>query len=207
MKNITNDSKDFSSIDWSEIHRRIASTQSVIERGRTTTPEEKKKILQERVLILAEPPDSISPIQESLDAVTFLLAYEQYAIETAFVREVIHLREFTPLPATPAFVLGIINVRGEILSVIDLKQFFDFSDTGLTDLNKVIVIENETMRFGVLADVILGISRIALSSIQAPPSTFTGIRADYLRGVTQERLIILHANKILSDQKISVQES
>jgi len=206
MKIAVSERNESNALDWSAVHRRIEAAQTALERGKTPTAEEKKIILQARAKILAQSAESTASAEKSLDVVEFLLAYEKYGIETAFVREVVPLREFTPLPSTPPFVLGIINVRGEILSVIDLKKFFDLPEKGLTDLNKVIVLENDAMIFGVLADAILGLSNIPLSSVQPPPAAFSGLRADYLRGVTLDHSIILHAEKILADPQISIRE-
>jgi len=114
--------------------------------------------------------------------------------------------QLTPLPGTPVFVLGIINIRGEILSVIDIKKFFELPDKGLTDLNKVIVLQSENMLFGILADTIVGARQIPLTAIQPSLPTLTGIREEYLKGVTAERTVVLDAEKLLADEKITVQE-
>jgi len=103
-------------------------------------------------------------------------------------------------------VLGVINVRGQILSVIDIKKFFDLPEKGLTDLNKVIIVNSDSMQLGVLADVILGVREIAEEDIQPSLPTLTGIRAEYLIGVAKERLVVLDARKLLSDGNIVVQE-
>jgi purine-binding chemotaxis protein CheW len=97
-------------------------------------------------------------------------------------------------------------VRGQIVSVIDIKKFFDLPEKGLTDLNKVVILRNGTMEFGILADVILGMRRVALRDIQASLPTLTGIREQYLKGVTRERLVILDADKLLADKNIVVHE-
>ncbi|HEY5581789.1 MAG TPA: chemotaxis protein CheW, partial [Rhodoferax sp.] len=141
-----------------------------------------------------------------IEVVEFILAHERYAVASEYVREVYPLEELTPLPCTPAFVLGIVNLRGEILSVIDLKKFFDLPAKGLTDLNKVIVLESEDRVFGILADAISGVRRILRSDIQPSLPTLTGIREDYLQGVTAERVVILDAEKLLTDEKLIVQE-
>ena len=136
----------------------------------------------------------------------FLLAHETYAIESRHVREIFPLENLTPLPGTQVFVLGIINIRGEILSVIDIKKFFELPDKGLTDLNKVIVLQSENMLFGILADTIVGARQIPLTAIQPSLPTLTGIREEYLKGVTAERTVVLDAEKLLADEKITVQE-
>ena len=116
------------------------------------------------------------------------------------------MKELTPLPGTPPFVLGLINVRGQILSVIDIKKFFQLPEKGLTDLNKVIIVHTDKMELGILADAILGVRSIPLQEIQTSLPTLTGIRADFLRGVTKEPLVVLDGEKILSDRKIIVHE-
>jgi purine-binding chemotaxis protein CheW len=192
-------------IDWSGVRRRIEAAQLALERGSILTSEEKKKILKARARLLSREAKKEAAAGEYLEVVEFLIAYEKYGIESSYVREVYPLKELTPLPCTPLFVLGIINVRGQILSVIDLKKFFDLPEKGLGDLNKVIIIHNDRMEFGILADVILGTRSIPLNEVQVSLPTLTGIRAEYLKGVTKERLVVLDAEKILSDKTIIVE--
>lgn len=193
-------------IDWSAVHRRLEAVQTTLERGWTPTLEEKKQILQARAKVLAQEPVREEAAQEALEVVEFLLAYERYGIESSYVREVYPLKELTPLPGTPPFVLGVINVRGQLLAVIDLKKFFDLPERGLTDLNRVILIHNGYMEFGILADAILGVRSIPFTDLQPSLPTLTGIREEYLRGITGERVVILDAEKLLSDEKIVVHE-
>ncbi len=205
-KKATARQKQTTSIDWSEVHRRLETARAALERGLTPSPEEKKQILRARAKALAREPEGEGAAQEALEIVEFLLAYERYGIESSYVREVYPLKAFTPLPCTPPFVLGIINVRGQILSVIDIKKVFDLPEKGLTDLNKVIILRGEKMEFGILADAILGVRSIPLEKIQPSLPTLTGIREEYLKGVTGERVVILDAEKLLSDKKILVHE-
>ena len=107
----------------------IKTSDNLVKQSFAQTSKEKKTILKARAKALALEPEREKRKGEYLEVVEFLLAYETYAIETAYVREVYPLKELTVLPCTPPFVLGIINVRGQILSVIDIKKFFDrFSD-------------------------------------------------------------------------------
>ncbi|HMF47507.1 MAG TPA: chemotaxis protein CheW, partial [Candidatus Saccharimonadales bacterium] len=117
-----------------------------------TGEEKKKQLLKARARELARDDAKEKTAGESIEVVEFLLAYETYGIESAYVREICPLKDLTPVPCTPRFVLGIINVRGQIVSVIDMKKFFDLPDQGLTDLNKVLVLRNDRMEFGLLAD-------------------------------------------------------
>ena len=139
-------------------------------------------------------------------SVEFVLASERYAVESRFIREVEVLESLTPLPCTPAFVLGIVNLRGEILPVIDLKKFFDLPEKGLSDLNKIIVLQSGRMLFGILADAIIGMRHVLLANIHPSLPTLTGIRKNYLKGITPERMVILDAGNLLADESIVVQE-
>ena len=136
-----------------------------------------------------------------------MLAYERYGVELKYVREVYPLTELTPIPGIPSFVLGIINVRGEILSVIDIKKFFDLPEKGLTDLNKAIILHSAEIEFGILADSIVGVRSILLNELQPSLPTLTGIREEYLKGVTKEREVILDAERLLIDKSIIVNEN
>jgi purine-binding chemotaxis protein CheW len=170
------------------------------------TPEAKKNILRSRAKTLAREVEKESLAGESLEILAFLLAHEMYAIETTCIREVYPLTELTPLPCTPAFVRGVINIRGQILTVIDMKVFFDLPEKGITNLNRVIVASKDDMHLGILADEIIGISNIPVKNIYPPPSTMKGIHSDYLRGVTGERLIVLDVGRFLADKQLIVNE-
>lgn len=198
--------KQTADLDWSKVRRRVEAAQALLERGWAHSPEEKKALLKARAKALAQEAGQQKDAGALIDIVEFSLAYENYGLETKYVREVYPLRELTPLPATPPFVLGVVNLRGQMLSIIDLKRFFDLPEKGLGDLNKIIVLRNERMEFGILADFIIGIRLIPAQALQPSLPTLTGIRAEYLRGVTGERLAILDAAKILSDKKIVVHE-
>ena len=194
-------------INWKEIHSRLEAAKTEFERGFQPTDEERDKILKERAKIFSRELEAKGEKDEYVEVLEFLLAHEMYGVELKYVREVYPLKELTPIPEIPAFVLGIVNVRGEILSVIDIKKFFDLPEKGLTDLNRVIILHSADMEFGILADSIIGVRNILLSEIQTSLPTLTGIREEYLKGVTKEREIILDAGKLLSDKSIIVNEN
>ena len=192
--------------DWQKVHHQLQIDQTAIERGWAPTPEEKQNILKTRAENLAREPEAEAKAGVSMEVVQFHLAGEDYAIESLYIREVHPLKGLTPLPCTPPFVSGIVNVRGQILSVIDLKKRFDLPDKGLTDLAEVILLHAEDMEFGLLADAIEGVREIPLDDIQPSLPTLTDVRAAYLRGVTNEQLVILDGAKLLSDERLIVHE-
>ncbi|MBF0205229.1 MAG: chemotaxis protein CheW [Desulfamplus sp.] len=159
----------------------------------------KESVLEARAKELAKPDQNISQ-EASIDLVEFQLAHERYGIESKYILEICPLKELTPLPFTPSFVMGIINVRGRIFSVIDVKIFFDLPHSGITDLNKVIIIHYNDMEIGILADRIISARSIPLASVEQPLTTLSGIQAEYLKGITAEPLIILDVKKMLTDK-------
>lgn len=191
-------------IDWDAVRDRLATVERGLADQFAPSPDRQREILQTRARALAR--EAPAAPGERCEVLEFILAQEHYAIESAWVSEVVPLRELTPLPGLPAFVLGIIHLRGQVVSVLDLKKFFDLPDKGLTDLNKVIVLSDGTMRFAILADLILGVRSLLLADLQPPLATLTDIRADYLMGVTRQREVVLDGRKLLSDPAIVVNE-
>ncbi len=193
-------------IDWNEVRRRVESAAEALERETAASPEETRAILKKRGRALAHKPRQDEEERDFLEIIEFRLSQETYGIESAFVREVYPLRDITPVPCTPSFVLGIVNVRGQILSVVDLKKFFNLPEKGLGDLNKIIILRSGMMEFGILADVIHGTRSISHNSIQPPLPTISGIGLEYIKGITGDRVILLDAKTILHDDKILVNE-
>jgi len=200
-----NGKKRSAAIDWRALHQRLDVARAATEHAWIPNADETKRILKARAQALAREPGE-AQAADALEIVEFMLADEKYGVETCWVREVHPLTNLTPLPCTPAFVLGVVNLRGEIVSVIDVKKFFELPEKGLTDLNKVVVLQAEAMRFGVLADAVLGVRRIPVAELQPSLPTLTGIREQYLKGVSAERTIVLDAEKLLGDERIVVQE-
>ena len=165
-----------------------------------------KQILRARAEMLARPREHAPAAGSLLELLEFRLAQERYAVETRYVREVHPLKDLTPLPFTPPFVLGIVYVRGEILPVLDLKRFFELPEQGLTDLHRIILVRGHDLELGLLADEIVGVRSIPVESLQLSLPTLTGIRSDYLKGVTAERLVVLDLARILADSKIIVHD-
>ena len=172
----------------------------------TSGNDKQQRILKARAIALAREPVASDAEGERIEIVEFLLADERYAIESTYIGKVYPLKDLTVLPCTPAFVLGIINLRGRILSVIDLRTFFDLPHRGLSDLNKVIVLHAGAMEFGLLADAIIAARWLPRSLLLPSLPTLTEIRAEYLLGVTPERLVVFDGGKILADSRMVVHE-
>jgi purine-binding chemotaxis protein CheW len=167
---------------------------------------EVRTLLKNRAVAMAQELEQKNVVTAVIEIITFTLAAESFGIESAFVREVYPLKDFTPLPGVPSYIFGIINVRGQVLPVINLKKFFNLPEKGLGEMNKVIILSNRLMEFGIMADIVNGTQTIELEDILAVPLTVSGIGEKYLKGVTKDQIIILDAESILNDEKIIVNE-
>jgi purine-binding chemotaxis protein CheW len=199
------ENKHVASTDWQDVHRRLDTLRQAIEADWTLEPARIAQILKQRTQALAAPLQA-EDAGAQLDIIEFMLAEERYAITAAQVREVCPLIELTPVPCTPNHVLGIIDVRGEFVSVIDIKKFFGISAQGLSDLNKVIVLASDGMAFGILVDVIVAARALPRAELQPPLPGSTLIRADYLLGITAGHMAVIDADRLLADRSLIVNE-
>ncbi|MHB8580261.1 MAG: chemotaxis protein CheW [Ignavibacteriaceae bacterium] len=168
--------------------------------------EEKRSIFKARAKVLAVERKDNSVLNQFIEIIEFSVAAETYGIESDFISEVYLLKDFTILPGLPSFVFGIINVRGQIISLISLKRLFGLPEKGIRELNKVIIIHNNRMEFGILADIILGSYAVSLDEIQKNPIQTNLSNAGYFKGVTNDHIIILDAKNILNDEKIIIHQ-
>ena len=165
-----------------------------------------RSLLKIRAVAMAKEPEQERETTGKLEIIEFTLASEVYGIESAFVREVYPLKDFTPLPGVPLYIFGIINVRGQILPVVNLKKFFNIPEKGLGELNKVIILRKGQIEFGILTDKVNGTKTIDMEEIQSVPLTLSGIGQEFLKGITKESQILLDAERLLSDKNIVVNE-
>jgi len=178
-----------------------------IESSKINQSADKARILRGRALTLAK--RSVDTIQEfqTIEVLVFALGEERYAVGSETVREVCLLKQITRVPCVPPFVLGIINLRGKIFSVIDLKRLFGLPQRETSDQSKVIIIGFNDMDVGIQVDDVTGVKQIPVSEIQQDLPTLSGIQEKYLYGITPERLTIINVEILLTDESIVIQET
>jgi len=207
LKKDKNQAKDKrKTFDWNSIHKRMNEVHKGIEHGWALSPEEKKERLKERAARYTRRENNEEAAHKLTEVVVFTLAYETDAGESGYVTEVYPLTEVVYGPSSPDFVLGIINVRGRIVSVVELKKFFDLPSMGITELNKVIILRDKEMEFGILSDDVTGMKNIDVERLQKPLLTMSGIREQYLRGLTNDPMSVLDAAKLLHDPRMRIED-
>ncbi len=138
--------------------------------------------------------------EETFQCINFLIDKEWYGIEITKVKEIIKVPPITYLPSTPSFIAGICNLRGNILTIIDVKKIFGLSETALTNNSRVVVVESGKIVLGFLVDEVSEVVELPISSIDAPLVTLEGEKGDYIIGETKidEKLIaILDIDKLI----------
>ncbi len=163
---------------------------------------EAQAILERRARSITLPDNTDEQITYP-EILRFSLGYIEYAVEMQYVREVILTGEITPVPGIPAFITGISVVRGRIISLVDLRKFFGIPEMGLTDFNRVIILSDGRMTFGLLVDRIRG--RAHLKKPFAPARVETKIPESHLIGIVGD-LIIIDGKALLTDESMLVNE-
>ncbi|EGU36299.1 chemotaxis protein CheW [Vibrio scophthalmi] len=141
---------------------------------------------------------------EVLQWVTFQLEEETYGINVMQVREVLRYTEIAPVPGAPDYVLGIINLRGNVVTVIDTRSRFGLMEGEITDNTRIIVIESEHQVIGILVDSVAEVVYLRSSEIDTTPSVGTDESAKFIQGVSNREgklLILVDLNKLLSDEE------
>lgn len=163
----------------------------------------KQEILRARSQALAKQQTASLVHEETIEVAEFLLGTETYAFELDHLREVCPLSDVTYIPCSPAFVAGVINLRGQIITLIDIHSFLGIPGKEVHVFNKGIIIERGRLAVGFLADEVIGARKIATKGLQTKLPGLQGLCADYLHGVTKDRLVILDARKILEDPRLN----
>ena len=136
--------------------------------------------------------------------VTFRLGEEKYGINVMQVQEVLRVSEIAPVPGAPSYVLGIINLRGNVVTVIDTRNRFGLMSKEQDDATRIVIIETDEHIIGIMVDSVAEVVDLKASEIETAPNVGNEESSKYIRGVTSrdnELLILVDLNKFLSDEE------
>ncbi len=138
--------------------------------------------------------------------VTFRLKDETYGINVMQVQEVLRVSEIAPVPGAPEFVLGIINLRGNVVTVIDTRTRFGLPTTDVDDSSRIVIIESEEQVVGILVDSVAEVVELRQSEIDTAPNIGNEESSRYIQGVASrdaDLLIVVDLNKLLTEEEWS----
>ncbi len=141
---------------------------------------------------------------EIIQWVTFRLDDEKYGIRVMQVQEVLRMTEIAPVPGAPDYVLGIINLRGNVVTVIDSRKRFGLAEAEVDDSTRIVIIEADKHVVGILVDSVAEVVDLKTSEIDAAPNVGNDDSSKYIQGVSskgKELLILVDVNKLLSDDE------
>ncbi len=154
---------------------------------------------------------SISEITEATQHLTFKLDEEVFALDISKVREVLEYTTVTKVPQTPEFMIGVINLRGHVVPVIDMRLKFGMSGADKTVNTCVIIVEikldGESIVLGAMADSVQEVFELESDQIEPPPKIGTRMNTDFIRGMGKrdgEFVIILDIDKVFSSDELAV---
>ncbi|WP_372873854.1 chemotaxis protein CheW [Pseudomonas sp.] len=145
-----------------------------------------------------------------LQWVTFRLDNETYGINVMQVQEVLRHTEIAPVPGAPSYVLGIINLRGNVVTVIDTRQRFGLDSAAVTDNTRIVIIEADKQVVGIMVDSVAEVVYLRQSEVETAPNVGNDESAKFIQGVCNkngELLILVELDKMMSEEEWSELES
>lgn len=139
-----------------------------------------------------------------LQWVTFRLAGETYGVNVMQVQEVLRYTEIAPVPGAPHYVIGIINLRGNVVTVIDTRNRFGLTPGEVTDNTRIVIIEEEKNVVGILVDSVAEVVYLRQSEIETAPNVGNDESAKFIQGVchkNNELLILIELDKLITDEE------
>lgn len=139
-----------------------------------------------------------------LQWVTFRLGNETYGINVMQVREVLRYTEIAPVPGAPSYVIGIINLRGNVVTVIDTRERFGLPNSEITDSTRIVILESEDQVVGIMVDAVAEVVYLRESEIEIAPNVGNDESSRYIQGVchkNDELLILIEIAKLLTDRE------
>ena len=153
-----------------------------------------------------ESTDNTTAGDEVLQFVTFTLNDEEYAVDILSVQEINRITEITKVPNSPDYVEGVINLRGKVIPVINLRSKFGFEARATDDNSRIIIMEIQGIINGIIVDSVSEVLRIPASSIEAAPSVASDTISQFIKGLAKldNRLIILVEINNLVEEAVQV---
>lgn len=191
--------------NWEAIYSRLDQVDKTIQAATDISAERQGEILAERALLLARESKVAENASEGrLLAIAFQVGDQRFAVEVKDIGEIVTLSQIVRVPCVPDFIAGITNVRGNILTLIDLRRLFGDGGEGIVDLKRAIVVQAGDARLGLLAEEIIGTVQYQRASLQRLGNQRHSDR--YVRGVTDDLISLLDIEAIVSDPKVQVDE-
>jgi purine-binding chemotaxis protein CheW len=146
-------------------------------------------------------------MSEEKKVIVFALGSEEYGVEVEKVKTIERMQPLTRVPKAPAFVKGVINLRGVVIPIIDLRSRFDLQEKDYTDNTRIIIVSAGDYEVGLIVDAANDVIDLEEDQIDQPPEVVGGIKAKYLRGIARigedRLLVLLNLEQVLNKAEIA----
>lgn len=197
--------KTRTAIDWNEVRSRLALAAKGLESGQRYTPQQTQDVLLERARRLARAP-AAAPTGELSTAMVFALGDERYAVELAFVREVVRCSTWAVVPHAPKHLVGLANLRGELQAVFDLLALSGLKTQASGDAARVVVLGRDQPEFGLVVDAVGHVVVVDREKLLPIPEA-QGLSRECVLGLTREGLIVLDGGALIADRRFFIEQN
>ncbi|MBN1178854.1 MAG: chemotaxis protein CheW [Anaerolineae bacterium] len=213
-------------LDWDEVYQRLTDTRNALSETTQVDPEELERIWAHNAAQVAAAVTQ-EDVGDVLDLLLVTLGRETYGIDVSHIFKIEPADKITPVPRVPDWVSGVVNLRGRILSVVDLRRFFNLPDKtsignpapseSTADMRYLVVVETADMEVALLADSVLDVKSLPANAIQDTSGVVRGIPSEYVHGVlnvanapTQnggtDMVVVLDLPTLLADDRLVIHE-
>jgi purine-binding chemotaxis protein CheW len=193
-------------LDWKSVHVRLRRAAEAIRLSGQNSDQHDLATMEARTRDLARVRPAFLQRGGGLELVTFRLAAESYAVETRYVHEIMPVKELTAVPLTPEFLLGVTNLRGEILPVFDLGRLLGLGTRQHERTPLLIVLGETHPQFGFVAEAVEQVTTLEVPALNNCAASFGSAGHGIVRGVTANALIILDGPALLADERLLIEQ-
>lgn len=188
-------------IDWADVRRRMARAIEATDQALRQDAEQTARLMEARTRTLARPLER-EDTGEKIALLQFRVANTRYAIETRYVREIFSLHDVTPIPLAPSPFIGLANLRGESLPLVDAARLAG-SATGTSETPFAVALGRGAIELAIAVTAVDEAADLPVASIVRPDELLGGTIAEWQRGVTADAVIVLDGAALLADRRLA----
>jgi purine-binding chemotaxis protein CheW len=191
-------------LNWEQARRRLQEGWEATHEAMSPGGARSRAVLDERAAALARP-DASGPAAETAPWMTFVLGRGTWAVEARWVRAVAPLGRLTRIPGAPAWLSGVMDVRGEVVPVVDIRPHLSLGGAAPSAFTTLVVLGGERPDLGVAVQSASSIIELSSADILDRPELLAGQGRAWVRGVTRDALVLLDAKALLEDPSLTVE--
>jgi purine-binding chemotaxis protein CheW len=193
-------------LDWESVRERLGQAAEALTFSERDSEQLDAITMQERIRNLARVPQKRIQDNDQLEVLTFKLTGESYALEAKYVHEIMDVPELALVPETSDFLVGVMNLRGEVLAIFDLHRLFGLPMRETRQTSHLIVLGETNPQFGFIADAVEQVIRLEISALTSGIVSLGITAGNVVRGLSTNAVIVLDGQTLLVDGRLMVDQ-